>query len=174
MRSLSTSPPASYETVLPAVNCQLDLEACSLTEQRMEFLKGIAAHALAAFRLISRRRQPHRDASFSGLVSASNPACPLLIKGIGTQPLLYILVGTSLLGALITWAFRIETKGVNLEKVDWAGTRAQETAFVYCKKPPLAGCARGRVCTMIGAVILINFAHRQQGRAQWIRPKSGS
>lgn len=43
---------------------------------------------------------------------------PLLIKGIGTQPLLYILVGTSLLGALVTWAFRIETKGVNLENMD--------------------------------------------------------
>ncbi len=42
---------------------------------------------------------------------------PLLIKDIGTQTLLFILVGTSLLGALITWAFRIETKGINLEQV---------------------------------------------------------
>ena len=58
------------------------------------------------------------DASFSSRGSAGAPACPLLIKGIGTQPLLYILVGASLLGALVTWAFRIETKGVNLENMD--------------------------------------------------------
>jgi MFS transporter, putative metabolite transport protein len=31
--------------------------------------------------------------------------------------LLLILVGTSLLGALITWLYAIETKGVNLEKI---------------------------------------------------------
>ena len=42
---------------------------------------------------------------------------PILLVGIGTQHLLYILVGTSLLGALVTWAFRIETTGVNLEKI---------------------------------------------------------
>jgi len=33
--------------------------------------------------------------------------------------LLLILVGTSLLGAMVTWAFRIETTGVNLEKIGY-------------------------------------------------------
>lgn len=42
---------------------------------------------------------------------------PVLLKDIGTQTLLYILVGTSLLGAFVTWVFRVETKGVSLEKV---------------------------------------------------------
>jgi len=42
---------------------------------------------------------------------------PVLLADIGTQFLLYILVGTSLLGAVITWLFRIETTGVNLEKI---------------------------------------------------------
>jgi hypothetical protein len=30
---------------------------------------------------------------------------------------LYGLMGTSLLGALITWLYRIETKGVSLEEI---------------------------------------------------------
>jgi MFS family permease len=42
---------------------------------------------------------------------------PILLADIGTRPLLLILVGTSLLGALITWRFRIETTGVNLERI---------------------------------------------------------
>jgi putative MFS transporter len=42
---------------------------------------------------------------------------PLLLRSIGTEALLYGLVGTSLLGAVVTWVFRIETTGVNLEKI---------------------------------------------------------
>ena len=42
---------------------------------------------------------------------------PILLADIGTQALLYILVATSLVGALVTWAFRIETTGVNLDKM---------------------------------------------------------
>lgn len=42
---------------------------------------------------------------------------PVLLKDIGTQTLLYILVGTSLVGAFITWRFGIETKGVSLESI---------------------------------------------------------
>jgi putative MFS transporter len=42
---------------------------------------------------------------------------PILLVGIGTGPLLYILVATSLLGAMITWWFRIETTGVNLDEI---------------------------------------------------------
>ena len=40
--------------------------------------------------------------------------------------LLYILVGSSLLGAVITWLFRIETAGVNLEEV--GATRKPEAS----------------------------------------------
>lgn len=43
---------------------------------------------------------------------------PILLDTIGTHLLLYGLVGTSLLGAWITWRFAIETKGVNLEKLE--------------------------------------------------------
>ncbi len=42
---------------------------------------------------------------------------PLLLRSIGTEALLYGLVGTSLLGAAVTWIFRIETTGINLEKI---------------------------------------------------------
>jgi MFS family permease len=44
---------------------------------------------------------------------------PILLADIGTQALLMILVGTSLLGAAVTFAFRIETMGVNLEKLGY-------------------------------------------------------
>ncbi|MGH8048763.1 MAG: MFS transporter [Chthoniobacterales bacterium] len=43
---------------------------------------------------------------------------PILLKDIGTAILLYTLVGTSLIGAWVTWRFGIETKGLNLEKLD--------------------------------------------------------
>jgi MFS transporter, putative metabolite transport protein len=42
---------------------------------------------------------------------------PVLLKDIGTQIVLLILVGTSLLGALATWRYAFETKGLNLEKI---------------------------------------------------------
>jgi len=45
---------------------------------------------------------------------------PILLAAIGTQYLLAILVGTSLLGAFVTWMWRIETSGVNLETVGHA------------------------------------------------------
>jgi MFS transporter, putative metabolite transport protein len=44
---------------------------------------------------------------------------PILLADIGTQALLLILVGTSIVGAIVTWAFRIETTGVNLEKLGY-------------------------------------------------------
>lgn len=34
-----------------------------------------------------------------------------LLADLGTAKLLYILVGTSLFGAILTWLFRIETTG---------------------------------------------------------------
>ncbi|GAB7023402.1 MFS transporter [Salidesulfovibrio brasiliensis] len=43
---------------------------------------------------------------------------PVLLKDIGTQALLYILVATSLFGAFITRKYAIETKGMNLEELD--------------------------------------------------------
>ena len=43
---------------------------------------------------------------------------PILLKDIGTDLLLLILVGTSLAGALVTRRYAIETKGINLEKID--------------------------------------------------------
>jgi MFS transporter, putative metabolite transport protein len=43
---------------------------------------------------------------------------PVLLDSIGTQALLYGLIITSLLGAAITWFFRIETTGVNLDTLN--------------------------------------------------------
>lgn len=42
---------------------------------------------------------------------------PILLADLGTAKLLYILVGTSLIGAAITYLFRIETAGCNLEDI---------------------------------------------------------
>ena len=42
---------------------------------------------------------------------------PILLDTIGTQALLYGLIATSILGAIVTWAFRIETTGVKLDRL---------------------------------------------------------
>ncbi len=42
---------------------------------------------------------------------------PVLLKDIGATTLLAALIGTSLLGAVVTWRFAIETTGVNLENI---------------------------------------------------------
>lgn len=42
---------------------------------------------------------------------------PILLISIGTDTLLAILVGTSLLGAAVTLVFRIETAGKNLDTI---------------------------------------------------------
>ena len=50
---------------------------------------------------------------------------PMLMVDIGTCALLLILVGTSLVGAVVTFAFRIETTGVNLEHIGADAKQAQ-------------------------------------------------
>ena len=42
---------------------------------------------------------------------------PILLTNIGTRALLYGLIATSILGAIITWIYRIETTGVNLDEI---------------------------------------------------------
>jgi len=42
---------------------------------------------------------------------------PILLVAIGTRFLLYGLVITSILGAIVTWMYRIETTGVNLDEI---------------------------------------------------------
>ena len=42
---------------------------------------------------------------------------PILLVAIGTRALLYGLVVTSILGAIVTWIYRIETTGVNLDEI---------------------------------------------------------
>ena len=43
---------------------------------------------------------------------------PVLLVAVGTRWLLYGLIMTSLLGAIVTWLTRIETTGVNLDTLD--------------------------------------------------------
>jgi len=47
---------------------------------------------------------------------------PILLKSIGQQTLLLILVATSILGAAVTWWYRIETAGVNLDTIGGGAT----------------------------------------------------
>jgi putative MFS transporter len=42
---------------------------------------------------------------------------PILLVTLGTRLLLYGLVIASLLGAVVTWLYRIETTGVNLDRI---------------------------------------------------------
>jgi MFS family permease len=50
---------------------------------------------------------------------------PVFLKDLGTATLLYLLVGTSLFGAVITLRFGIETKGLNLETIGVSPTGAE-------------------------------------------------
>jgi MFS transporter, putative metabolite transport protein len=42
---------------------------------------------------------------------------PILLDVIGTRVLLYGLIATSILGAVVTWLYQIETTGVNLDEI---------------------------------------------------------
>jgi MFS transporter, putative metabolite transport protein len=42
---------------------------------------------------------------------------PILLASIGTRTLLYTLAATSVVGAIVTWVYRIETTGVNLDRI---------------------------------------------------------
>jgi MFS transporter, putative metabolite transport protein len=53
---------------------------------------------------------------------------PILLTSIGTRLLLYGLIVTSVLGALVTWAYRIETAGVNLDHIGEAAEAAEGAA----------------------------------------------
>jgi len=55
---------------------------------------------------------------------------PILLADIGTKALLYILVAASLLGAAVTWLFRIETTGVDLDELHETGGEEPVPAVV--------------------------------------------
>lgn len=42
---------------------------------------------------------------------------PILLVSMGTRTLLYALAVSSILGAIVTWMYRIETTGVNLDRI---------------------------------------------------------
>lgn len=50
-------------------------------------------------------------------VVATTYGFPILLVTMGTRMLLYVLVATSVIGAIVTWMFRIETTGVNLDLI---------------------------------------------------------
>jgi hypothetical protein len=47
---------------------------------------------------------------------------PILLVSIGTRLLLYGLIVASLLGAAVTWRYRIETTGVTLDRIGEAAS----------------------------------------------------
>ncbi len=47
---------------------------------------------------------------------------PILLVSIGTRFLLYGPIVASLLGAVVTWMFRMETTGVNLDRIGEAAS----------------------------------------------------
>lgn len=44
---------------------------------------------------------------------------PILLADLGTRTILYFLIGASLLGAVVTWVYRIETAGINLDRIEY-------------------------------------------------------
>jgi MFS transporter, putative metabolite transport protein len=55
---------------------------------------------------------------------------PILLATIGTRWLLYGLIVASLLGAVVTWAYRIETKGINLDHIGEAANEQEKTRAI--------------------------------------------
>jgi len=55
---------------------------------------------------------------------------PILLATIGTRWLLYGLIVSSLLGAVVTWVYRIETNGVNLDHIGEATNEQEKTQAV--------------------------------------------
>jgi len=55
---------------------------------------------------------------------------PILLDTIGTTALLYGLIVVSLLGAVVTWFYRIETTGLNLDRLEDAGGSAEPAAAI--------------------------------------------
>jgi MFS transporter, putative metabolite transport protein len=53
---------------------------------------------------------------------------PILLASIGTRWLLYGLILTSVLGAVVKQAFRMETTGVNLDQIGESASAARATA----------------------------------------------
>ncbi len=70
---------------------------------------------------------------------------PILLSDIGTGPLLYALVVTCIIGALVTWRFGIETMGVNLENIGRLKAHGHEGAGgpKRLEEHPAAGTAAG-------------------------------
>jgi MFS transporter, putative metabolite transport protein len=55
---------------------------------------------------------------------------PILLDAIGTRLLLYGLIFTSVIGAVVTWFFRIETAGVNLDEIGERASQPEGTKAV--------------------------------------------
>jgi len=55
---------------------------------------------------------------------------PILLVTIGTRWLLYSLIVAFVLGAIVTWSFRIETTGVNLDKIGEEAEKSEPASAV--------------------------------------------
>jgi putative MFS transporter len=55
---------------------------------------------------------------------------PILLDTIGTRWLLYCLVAASVLGAVVTWMFRIETTGVDLDHIGEAASTPEKSKAI--------------------------------------------
>jgi hypothetical protein len=56
----------------------------------------------------------------------------ILLFSVGTRPLLYGLIASSILGAIVTLMFRIETIGVRLDHVGEAESRVSPRLSTRC------------------------------------------
>ena len=61
-----------------------------------------------------------RGAGFAASCAKVGAICtaflfPIFLADVGAKPILYVLAGTSVLGAVVTWVCRIETRGISVE-----------------------------------------------------------
>lgn len=64
---------------------------------------------------------------------------PILLDAWGTAIIVLLLAGTSMLGAFVTWTFRVETTGLSLEDVDRMHEAPVQTGPVHTPQPATAG-----------------------------------
>lgn len=64
---------------------------------------------------------------------------PILLDAWGTAIIVLLLAGTSVLGAFVTWTFRVETTGLSLEDVDRMHDAPAPTETARAEQPDPAG-----------------------------------
>ena len=99
-----------------------DAAVCRLHVGQLHDQHGTQCHDLSDCRGGLPRLDPRNGAGLAASVGKIGAVLtaflfPILLKDIGTDILLLLLVGTSVLGAVVTHLYAVETRGIDLERI---------------------------------------------------------